>query len=173
MSCIDRFSNLLHDLVLSKQGGVFKVLSVLGGYDELLISAPLILAASLAELAVGVDLVSQVRSQEFLLSLLRFQVHFNLIKCFLWTKVRFIVQLLVLELCVFALLLFSDLVLDELTVRLVLILAILLLKELHAVHVVHCRVELIFFALANLLHIADFISETVQGLLIHFANCFK
>jgi len=118
---------LLHDLVLSLQGGVFKVLSVLGGSDELLISAPLILAASLAELAVGVDLVSQVRSQEFLLSLLRVQVHFNLTKCFLWTKVRFIVQLLVLELCVFALLLFSDLDLDELTVRLVLILAILLL----------------------------------------------
>ena len=132
-----RSSNLLHDLVLSLQGGVFKVLSVLGGSDELLISAPLILAASLAELAVGVDLVSQVRSQEFLLSLLRFQVHFNLIKCFLWTKVRFIVQLLVLELYVFALLLFSDLVLNELTVRLVLILAILLLKELHTVHVVH------------------------------------
>jgi len=89
---------LLHDLIFSHQCSVFKVLRVCGRTQELLIIAFLVLTTGLTQLPVGVDLVGQVGSQEFLLGVRRLEVDSNLIKSLLGTEVRLVVELLKLVL---------------------------------------------------------------------------
>ena len=161
---------LLHDLIFSNESGILEVLRVRCRTDELLISAPLVLSARLTQLPVCVDLVLQVLSQELFLSLLRLQIDFNLIEGLFGAEVRLVVELLVLVLRIFPLLLFCDLVLNELPVRPVLVLAILLLEVLHAVHVVQRRVELVLFRLARLLHAIDLVVESLQSLLVYLTD---
>lgn len=58
----------------------------------------------------------------------------------------------------------------ELTVDSVLILAVLLLEVLHAIHVVHSRVELLLFGFTFLLNTVDLSIETVQSLFVDLSN---
>lgn len=83
---------------------------------------------------------------------------------------RLIVKLLELVFRSLAHLLLSDLVLQEFAVGTVLTLAVLALEVLHSVHIVHCRVELVLFGLASFLDFIDLSVETVESLLVDFAN---
>lgn len=81
-----------------------------------------------------------------------------------------IVKLLKLVFRSLAHLLLSDLVLQEFAVGTVLILAVLALEVLHSVHIVHCRVELVLLEFASFLDFIDLSVETVESLLVDFAN---
>ena len=93
-----------------------------------------------------------------------------MVKCLFGAEVRLVVEVLVLVLRIFPRLLLGDLGLEELAIRPVLVLAILLLKILHLVHVVEGRVKLMLFGFASLLDIVDLLVEALEGLLVDFAD---
>ena len=86
---------------------------------------------------------------------------------------RLVVEMLVLMLRIFPRLLLGDLGLEELAIRPVLVLAILLLQILHLVHVVEGRVKLMLFSFTSLLDIVDLLVEALEGQLVNFADSFE
>ena len=99
--------------------------------------------------------MSQVHLEELLLLLLLVQFDLNLVKCFLWAEMRLVVKRFngVIDLLFSCFL--CNLLTNELSVGLCLLLLGKLLDGLHSVHVVDSVVELGLLSLSHLLHIVD------------------
>ena len=129
--------HLLHDFVLSRHCSVFQILSVCSGTDEFPINNALLLSASLAQLAMSVDLVVEVHLYEVLLLLSCIQILLNLHKGLFWAKVWLIVEYFYSFLSLLFRLFLLDLVAEKFTISRVLVLSIHSLHVLNTVRVVH------------------------------------
>ena len=85
---------LLHNLIFSYHGLVFKPLSICRSFDKLPISMALHLPARLRELSLCVDLMSQVHLQKLLLLLLLLKTLLDLIKGLLGAEVWLVIEAL-------------------------------------------------------------------------------
>ena len=140
---------------------MLKPLGIVLRLDEQLVSVALLLSASLAQLTLSIDLVSEVHLEEIFLLLLSLQVLTDLVQSLLGAEVRLVVQTLNIVLICLAGLLLHDLIADEFDVRLVLLVPAGCLDAVHPVHVVHRRVELRLLVLSQPLHTLDLVVESL------------
>lgn len=117
-----------------------------------------------------VDLVGQVHAQKVLLLFLGLHIALNLVERFFWAKVRLVIKFLNDFLSVCSLLLFYDLVPDEVNMISVLLLLVRFLSPIHLIHVVHGGVELVFLELSLFLHSLNLLVESTNCLLVYIAN---
>ena len=102
----------------------------------------------------------QVHLEELLLLLQVIESLLNIVKSFFWAEMRLVVKHFDGLLCCLPLLLFCDLAPKEIRVLTVLMLPILSLEELHFVHVIDGRVELLLLVVSCLLYTLDLLVET-------------
>ena len=159
--------NLLHDLFLLGDGSILQDLGVRGCSDEFAIGVSLLLTASLAQFTLDIDLSRKIRHQEILLSFAVVQVLLDLIESLLWSKVWLVVKPLNIFLILRSQLFLRNLSAKEFAIDTILLDSILLLHELHFVHVIDSRVELRLLLLTSLLNILHFILKSIKS---HFVN---
>lgn len=138
--------------------------------DEFLVLCALNLTASLTQLAVVVDLVGQVHSQEVLLLLRGIQVLLDLVERFFGAKVRLVVEGLDDLVGLLDAFLLVNLVANEVNVGHVHLNTVRASEGLLAVHVIHHGIELLLLGLTMLLNLDITIIEASQSLLVDVAD---
>lgn len=160
---------LLGHYIFLYHSGMLQLYRVVLCLDKLAVYVTLLLATCFAQLLLLVDLVGEIELEEVLLLFLFIHGCLDLDEGLLGAEMRLVIQVLHRFAGFFPLLLLNDLILQELLIRLVLLLSVQHFDVFHVVHVVEGGVELGFLVLTGLPCCFDLVVEALKSLFVHGA----